>query len=102
MPGIDLLERLRSSGLRERTEVLEHEPPRELVASADIARPDPLGRTVVACPAGQPPAHWLTLTKAERDSLIEPPPPPPDGTLEPGHCGFSPRNVRLGFGIENG
>ena len=64
-------------------------------------RSDELGRQVCVCPAGQPPPHWLALTSQERRALVEPPPPPPDGTLEPGHAGFTPRNVRVGFTIES-
>jgi hypothetical protein len=101
MAGIELLERLRE-GYRPPVDVLEHEQPRELVAAHDINRPDAIGRTMCACPAGQVPPHWLNLTKAERESLIQPSPPPPDGSLELGRCGFTPRNTRLGFGIENG
>ena len=100
MAGMELLERLRN-GYRPPVDVLEHEPRPELVASVDIDRTDAIGRKVCACPAGQPPPQWLTLTRAERDTLVEPPPPAPDGSLEAGHCGFTPRNTRLGFTIEN-
>lgn len=97
---MELLERLRN-GYRPPVDMLEHELPRELVASIDIVRTDPIGRQVCACAAGQTPPHWLKLSKAERDSLVAPPPSPPDGTLEPGHCGFTPRNTRVGLTIEN-
>jgi hypothetical protein len=101
MASLELLERLKA-GFREPVEVLERKPPRELVAAEDIIRIDELGRQVVACPAGKAPAHWLELSKEERDSLIEPPDPPPDGTLEPGSYGFTPRNVVTGgFTIEH-
>jgi hypothetical protein len=103
MAGMELLERLRN-GYRPPVEVLERKPPRELVASVDILRTDHLGRQVVGCPAGQVPPPGLTLTKQERETLIVPPDPPPDGTLEPlgpYGFGFTPRNVRLGFTIEN-
>jgi hypothetical protein len=100
MAGMELLERLRE-GWRPPLDVLEHEQARELVTPVDIVRTDALGRQVVACPAGQTPPHWLQLTNAERDTLTEPPPPAPDGTLEAGAAGFTPRNVRVGFGIEN-
>jgi hypothetical protein len=99
MASIELLERLRG-GYRERVEVFEREPPRELVAPDDIVRVDGLGRNVVACPAGQSPPHWLQLTSKERDGLVEPPQPPPDGTLEPGHAGFTPRNTVVGYIID--
>jgi hypothetical protein len=69
---------------------------RELVAATDIERTDQLGRRVVACPAGQPLAHWLALTEQERRALVEPDPPSPDGWLEPGHAGFTPRNTVVG------
>jgi hypothetical protein len=52
---------------------------------------------VVAVPAGTVRASWVLLTTEERDALVEPPRPPPDGWLEPGHCGFTPRNVRVGY-----
>ena len=81
---------------REVVEVFEHKPPRELVAAKDIVRRDNLGRTVVACPAGQVPPHWLELTAAERAGLVEPPPPLPDGYMRPGPFGFSPVNVAVG------
>lgn len=97
---MELLDRFRA-GWSPPVDVLEHEQPRELVASVDINRTDALGRTVCACPAGQTPPNWLKLSKAERDSLVAPAPPPPDGSLDPGHCGFTPRNVRVGYGIEN-
>jgi hypothetical protein len=99
MASLDLLERLRP--YRHQVEVVEHKPPTELVAAEDIVRVDELGRRVVACPAGKTPAHWLQLTEQERDALIEPPDPPPDGTLEPGYCGFTPRNVVVGYTIEH-
>jgi hypothetical protein len=94
MASLELLERLRE-GWRPPVEVLEHEPRRELVASKDILRQDGIGRTVVACPAGQPPAHWLQLTQAERNSLVEPPEPKPQGHLNPGPYGFSPEGVSM-------
>jgi hypothetical protein len=100
MASFELLERLRTSGHREPVEVVEHKAPRELVAARDITRQDALGRTVVAVPAGTVPPHWVKLTKQERQALVEPPRPPPDGWLEPGHCGFTPRNVRVGYGID--
>jgi hypothetical protein len=101
MASIELLDRLRA-GWKPPVEVLEHQPRRELVASKDINRLDQLGRTVCACPAGQPPPHWLQLTDAERDSLVEPPPPPPEGFLHPGAGGFTPEGVRLsGYTIEH-
>lgn len=62
MAGMDLLERLRGSGYREPVEVLEHKPVRELVSPVDLVRVDGLGRSMVACPAGQVPPTWLTLT----------------------------------------
>ncbi|MET0511013.1 MAG: hypothetical protein ABW135_04970 [Thermoleophilaceae bacterium] len=70
--------------------------PTELVTPVDIVRSDELGRQVCVCPAGQPPPHWLALTSQERRALIEPLPPPPDGTLEPGHAGFTPKNTVVG------
>lgn len=68
----------------------------------DIIRIDVLGRPAVACPRGQVPPSWLSLTDEERDALIEPPQPPKDGSyvVESPH-GFSLRNVRLGFTIEH-
>jgi hypothetical protein len=87
-------------GRREEIRVFEPKPPRELVASKDILRRDGLGRTVVACPAGQSPAAWLELTADERRSLVSPAPPLPDGTLIPGAGGFTPVNTRVGFTIE--
>jgi hypothetical protein len=72
-----------------------------LVSPVDLVRLDELGRQVVACPVGQVPPDWLQLTEQEREALVVPPDPPPDGTLEPGHCGFTPRNTSLGFKIEN-
>jgi hypothetical protein len=91
-----------SSKPREVIEVHEHEPPRELVAAKDITRTDTLGRTVVAVPAGMPPAHWVNLTKAERAALVPPKPRPPTGYPHPGAGGFTPEGVRLGFTIEPG
>ena len=96
MASFDLLDRLKASSYRERVEVLEHKPVRERVAATDIVRTDQLGRRVVACPAGQPPAQWLQLSRPERRALVEPAPPPPDGWLEPGHAGFTPRNTVVG------
>jgi len=51
--------------------------------------------------AGQVPDRWLVLTKQERDGLVEPPQPPPDGTLEPGHARFTPRNTVIGYVVEH-
>ena len=99
MASFELLERLRGTGHREHIELVEHKPPTELVAGEDIVRSDELGRQVCVCPAGQTPPHWLQLTKQERDALVEPPPQLPDGWLEPGHAGFTPRNIRVGFTI---
>jgi hypothetical protein len=100
MASLEMLERFRRGAYREAVEVVEHKPPRELVAPFDIVRTDALGRRVVACPAGKPAPHWLQLSEQERDALIEAPDPPPDGTLEPLGClGFTPRNARLGFTI---
>ena len=82
--------------------MLEHKPPTEPVTPVDIVRSDELGRQVCVCSAGQPPPHWLALTRQEHRALVEPPAPPPDGTLEPGHAGFTPRNVRVGYTIEPG
>ena len=101
MASFELLERLRGTGYREHIELVEHKPPTELVAPVDIVRTDELGRQVCVCPAGQPPPHWLQLTRQEHRALVEPPPPPPDGWLEPGHAGFTPRNVRVRFTIES-
>lgn len=100
--SIEMLDRFRAAGVRERVEVLEHKPARELVTPVDIDRGDALGRTVCACPAGSTPPHWLKLTREERQALVEAPDPPPDGTLEPGHGGFTPRNVKVGFTFESG
>ncbi len=99
MNPLETLERLRP--FRERVELLERKPPRELVASFDIIRTDALGRQVVACPAGKVPPHWLQLTSNEQDSLVVPPEPAPDGTLEPGHCGFTPKGVVMGGYVES-
>jgi hypothetical protein len=99
--SLELLERLRRPGWREQVELVEQKPPSELVAATDIARSDHLGKRVVACPAGQQPPPWLRLTDSERAALAKPPEPPPDGWLEPGHAGFTPRNVRVGFTIES-
>jgi hypothetical protein len=101
MASMELLERLRG-GWREEIEVVEHKPPRELVAAQDITRKDGLGRTVVVVPAGTIPAHWVKLTEQERAALVDPPEPPPDGTLEGGPYGFTPRNVTVGFTLDNG
>jgi hypothetical protein len=97
--SIELLDPLRA-GFHDPVEVLERKPPAELVATVDILRTDGLGLQVVACPAGQVPPHWQ-LTEQEREALIVPPDPPPDGTLEPGHSGFTPRNTSHGFTIEH-
>jgi hypothetical protein len=95
MAGMELLDRFRQ-GWREPIEVMEHEPPSERVSPVDLVRIDTLGRKVIVCPAGQAPHSQLVLTDQERKSLIDPPKPPPDGTLEPGHCGFTPRNTVVG------
>ena len=101
MPAMELLERLRTSGYREPVEVFEREPPRELVASADVVRTDALGRNVVVVPMGTVPDHWVKLTDQERAALVEPPPRPPAGYLHPGPYGFSPEGVVMsGFTIE--
>ncbi len=102
MPAMDLLERLRGSGYRERIEVVEHKPPRELVASVDILRVDHLGRNVVAVPAGTVPHSNVKLTADERASLVKPAPPKPDGWLNPGAGGFTPENTVVAFTIEQG
>jgi len=99
MAGMELLERLKD-GWKPPVDVLEHKPTRELVTPVDILRTDALGRKVCACPAGQPPPHWLQLTRAERDTLREPPAKKPEGWLNPGHGGFTPEGVRVGFTIE--
>ena len=100
-PSLEMLDRLRGNGQRrELIELVEHKPPPELVARADIVRTDELGRHVCVCPAGQTPPHWLALTGQERRALVNPPPQLPDGWLEPGHAGFTPRNVRVGYTIE--
>ena len=62
----------------------------------DIVRVDELGRRYVACPAGQAPHSGLKLTDDERTALVHAPSPPPDGTMEPGHAGFTPRNILVG------
>ena len=96
MAGMDLLERLRGTSYREHIEVLEHEPPSQLVASTDILRSDQLGRSMVACPAGQVPPRWLTLTTEERDGLVEAKPPPPQGHLHRVGFGFAPESKVIG------
>jgi hypothetical protein len=101
-PTLEMLERFRAGSYRDQTKVVEHKPPTELVAPFDFLRTDSLGRRVVACPAGQPPPSWLQLTEQERHALVEPTPPSPDGWLEPGHAGFTPRNIRVGYTIEPG
>jgi hypothetical protein len=95
-PSLEALEPFRAGSYRERVEVFEHKPPSELVTPVDIVRTDALGRQVCACPAGQPPAHWLQLTGAERRALVEPDPPPKDGTLQAGAAGFTPFGIVLG------
>ena len=99
MASIEMLERFRTRGRREHIEVFEQKPPTELVTPADIVRTDDLGRRVCVCTAGQTPPHWLQLTRHEHEALVEPSPSPPDGTLEAGHAGFTPRNIRVGFTI---
>jgi hypothetical protein len=100
MAGMDMLDRFRQ-GWHEPVEVVEHEPPGELVTPTDIVRVDDLGRHVVVVPAGTVPHSRVALSAQDRDALIEPPEPPKDGTLEPGHAGFTPRNITLGFTIEH-
>jgi hypothetical protein len=100
MPSMEVLERLRNVGCRPPVEVYEPKPPRELVASQDILRPDALGRTVVAVPAGTVPPHWVKLTAAERQALVPPPEPKPRGYLHPGPFGFTPEGVSVGYTIE--
>jgi hypothetical protein len=100
MASIELLDRLRA-GWKPPVEVLEHEPPRELVASKDIIRKDQLGRNVVVVPAGTVPANWVELTAEERASLLPPPESKPLGYLNPGPFGFSPEGVRVGYTIEH-
>ena len=103
MAGMDLLERLRGTSYREHIEVLEHEPPSELVAATDIVRTDQLGRNVVACAAGQVPPTWLTLTAEERDALVEAQPPPPQGHMNRAGYGFSPEGITVGeYATDNG
>lgn len=96
MASFELLERLRGTGFREHIELVEHTPPTEPVTPIDLIRTDELGRQVCVCPAGQPPPHWLALTGQERRALVEPPQSLPDGWLEPGHCGFTPKNTVVG------
>jgi hypothetical protein len=57
---------------------------------------DELNRHVVVVPAGTAPPHWVQLTKQERQALAEPPQSLPDGWLQPGHCGFTPKNTVVG------
>jgi hypothetical protein len=96
IPSLESLERTVSRYQRQDLHVVEHRPARDLVAAHDIFRVDQLSRTYVAVPAGQAPASWVELTGEERDSLIYPPAPPPDSTMEPGHAGFTPRNIVVG------
>ena len=76
--------------------LVEHKPPSELVSPVDILRTDELGRTYVACVAGQAPHSELVLTDEERRNLVDAPPSKPDGFMNPGPFGFSPENVSLG------
>ena len=80
MASLESLERTLGRFQRQDMKLLEHEPARELVAAKDIVRTDGLGRSVVACPAGQVPPTWLTLTTEERDALVEPHPRSPAAT----------------------
>jgi hypothetical protein len=100
MASFELLERLRGN-YRPSLELVEHRPAAELISSVDLVRTDALGRQVVVCPSGQVPPSWLELTTKERASLVDPPQPLPEGWLEPGHAGFTPHNVRLGFTVEH-
>ena len=74
MASIKTLERFRGTGHRKHIEVVEHKPPTEHVTPEDIVSNDELGRQVCVCPAGQPPPHWLALTKksATRSSSRHP------------------------------
>ena len=101
MADMGLFDGLRQ-GWRPPVEVVEHEPPGERVTPTDIVRVDDLGRPVVVVPAGTVPHSRVALSAKERDALTEPPPPPPEGTLEPGHAGFTPRGIVMGnFTIEH-
>jgi hypothetical protein len=100
MASIEMLEALRDR-FRPQVELVEHQPPREAVASRDILRKDQLGRNVVVVPAGTVPANWVQLTAEERGSLVPPPEPKPKGFLNPGPFGFTPEGVRVGYTIEH-
>jgi len=102
LPAIEDLLRGARGARREVIEVLEPKPARGLVASRDILRRDELGRTVVAVPKGQPPAHWVELTPVERSQLVEPPPPVPAGFLHAGAGGFTPEGIVTGGWILDG
>jgi hypothetical protein len=92
---MDLLDRLRQ-GWHEPVEVVEHEPPGELVTPTDIVRVDDLGRHVVVAPAGTVPHSRVALSAKERDALIEPPEQLPQGHRHPNGYGFTLEGVVMG------
>ena len=102
MRSLETIERTLGRFQRQDLKVLEHEPVRELVSPVDLVRLDDRGRKVVACPAGQSPPSWLTLTDAERTGLVVAPPPKPNGHMNPGPYGFTPENVSVGGYVVDG
>jgi hypothetical protein len=62
----------------------------------DVTRVDHLGRTYVACPAGQPPHSELALTEEEEAALIRPAPSLPKGHMTPVAFGFAVENTVVG------
>ena len=102
MASLESLEQTLGRFRRQEFKLVEHTPPSEKVSPVDVVRVDHLGRSYVACPAGQPPHSRLALTDEERSALVEPPPPKPQGHMHGTGYGFCPEGMTVGEYEDNG